>query len=196
MDKRNLPALVASRICHDIISPIGAIGNGVELLSLSGGSSPELDLITDSVASANSRVRLFRLVFGATGSGQMLKPGEITALFRDLGKTGRLSCTWQVDEPEPRDHVRAALLAMLCLDTALKTGGEIRISKTGDRWTVRAEGRTLRREDGLWSIIEGGEDVSDVSPASVQFLLLPLALSGLGRSATVADGPEMLEISF
>jgi len=53
---RDLTALIGSRICHDLISPLGAIGNGVELLQLSGmGDSPEMALISESVTNANLR---------------------------------------------------------------------------------------------------------------------------------------------
>jgi histidine phosphotransferase ChpT len=61
-----IAALIASRICHDLISPIGAIGNGMELMALSSGqeqSSPELDLISQSVENANARIRFFRIGF-------------------------------------------------------------------------------------------------------------------------------------
>ena len=63
-----IAALIASRICHDLISPIGAIGNGMELMALSSGqeqSSPELDLISQSVENANARIRFFRIAYGS-----------------------------------------------------------------------------------------------------------------------------------
>ena len=60
-----LAQLVGSRICHDLISPVGAIGNGLELLAMAGGrtmpgGSAELELISDSVVQANARIRFFR----------------------------------------------------------------------------------------------------------------------------------------
>ena len=58
----DIAALVGSRICHDLISPIGAIGNGVELIGLTENtSSPELALISESVDNANARIRFFRV---------------------------------------------------------------------------------------------------------------------------------------
>ncbi len=53
----DLAALIGSRICHDLISPIGAIGNGLELLSMAGAGGPEVALISDSVSNANARIR-------------------------------------------------------------------------------------------------------------------------------------------
>ena len=72
-DKPDLAALIASRICHDLISPIGAIGNGVELLAMEpGGPRPEMALISESVANANARIRFFRICFGQASSDQLV----------------------------------------------------------------------------------------------------------------------------
>ena len=74
-DQTDLAALLGSRICHDLISPIGAIGNGVELLMMEGGTpSPELVLIAESVAAANARIRFFRLAFGVWRLWQRTAP--------------------------------------------------------------------------------------------------------------------------
>ena len=61
----NIGALIGSRICHDLISPIGAINNGLELLSMSDErDGPEFDLITESVGNASARIRFFRIAYG------------------------------------------------------------------------------------------------------------------------------------
>ena len=61
----DLGAKVASRICHDLANPLGAIANGLELLLLPGlEPTPEMSLLQDSVASASARIRWFRLAFG------------------------------------------------------------------------------------------------------------------------------------
>ncbi|MEO0403208.1 MAG: histidine phosphotransferase, partial [Pseudomonadota bacterium] len=62
----NLAALIGSRICHDLISPIGAINNGLELLGMSDQrDGPEIDLISESVENASARIRFFRIAYGA-----------------------------------------------------------------------------------------------------------------------------------
>jgi histidine phosphotransferase ChpT len=71
--RTDLTALVGSRICHDLVSPLGAIGNGVELLGLTGiAPSPEMALIVESVENANARLRFFRIAYGAAGTDQRL----------------------------------------------------------------------------------------------------------------------------
>ena len=67
--REDLTALVGSRICHDLISPLGAIGNGLELLQLSGlPQGPEWALIAESVENASARIRFFRIAYGAADS--------------------------------------------------------------------------------------------------------------------------------
>lgn len=73
-------ALIPSRICHDVISQIGAIGNGMELMALSSGqeqSSPELDLILQSVENANARIRFFRIAYGSALSTHLVGRQEV-----------------------------------------------------------------------------------------------------------------------
>jgi histidine phosphotransferase ChpT len=75
----DLAALVSSRICHDLISPIGAINNGLELLNMSGASpvGPEMQLICDNVKSASARIRFFRIAFGAASDDPVVR-NEVT----------------------------------------------------------------------------------------------------------------------
>jgi len=84
-DRPDLNALVGSRICHDLISPIGAIGNGVELLQMeSAAQGPELALISESVTNANARIRFFRIAFGAAGRDQRIGRSEVAGILADL----------------------------------------------------------------------------------------------------------------
>ena len=77
-DDLDLTALVGSRICHDLINPIGAIGNGVELLAMADAPpSAELALISQSVDSAMARIAMFRVAFGAATDGGQMGAREI-----------------------------------------------------------------------------------------------------------------------
>jgi histidine phosphotransferase ChpT len=88
-------ALVGSSICHDLISPIGAINNGMELMSMSGmASSPEMALISESVDAANARIRFFRIAYGAPSETQLLGRSEVSSILRDTSRGSRLSLNW------------------------------------------------------------------------------------------------------
>ena len=88
---QDISALLGSRICHDLISPLGAISNGVELLEMSGAQmGPELQLISESVENANARIRFFRVAFGIASPDQTIGAPELRGILDDLGKGSRM----------------------------------------------------------------------------------------------------------
>ncbi|WP_448326291.1 hypothetical protein [Sulfitobacter sp. M13] len=87
-------ALIGSRICHDLISPVGAINNGLELLLMSGmNMSPEVALIDESVRNASARLRFFRVAFGS-GTTQPVAAQETTDILRDLYAQSKWEVIW------------------------------------------------------------------------------------------------------
>lgn len=168
----DLAALIGSRICHDLISPIGAIGNGIELLMMEGRSnSPEIALISDSVAHANARIRFFRVAFGASSPGQRIGAPEVSALLADVMRGSRLGITWDSPPDLPRVQVKAAFLALLCLETAMPYGGRVAMSLQ-DGWRVTASAERLRIEPGLWDPLLAGQVPQTANPGQVHFTLL------------------------
>ncbi len=134
-DKPDLAALIGSRICHDLISPIGAIGNGVELLMMDGAAkTPELALIAESVANANARIRFFRVAFGAAGGDQRIAKGEVAGIIADMT---RRTVAGRVGEP--------------CRSVAARgEAGLPALSMPGNR-------NALRRPCGLNRVMRGGK---------------------------------------
>lgn len=178
-----LAALLSSRICHDLVSPIGAISNGVELLQMSGTAmGPEIDLISESVGNANARIRFFRIAFGLATAEQRLGRSEIQSVLADATQSTRISVTWESDDNLPRQEVKLVFLAIQCFETAMPWGGEVKVTQMGDQW--RIEGKSDRMKDiaPLWAALEGTGDGADVTAAQVQFLLLPILLADTGRS--------------
>ena len=134
----DLGALVGSRICHDLISPLGAIGNGVELIALSGvDDTPEMALIAESVENANARIRFFRVAFGAAEVEQTIGAQEVAAVIEGLGRTGRHRIDWTAGGG-PRIEVKLVFLVILCISSAMPWGGTIRVRSTGEDWHGRA----------------------------------------------------------
>ncbi len=196
VDNEDLPALIGSRICHDLISPIGAINNGLELLGMSGAvSGPEMDLISDSVANANARIRFFRVAFGAAGDQQMNR-AEVVSILEDLAKGGRFSFHWGPLEGSSRSDVRMAFLAALCLESALPYGGSITTLCADGQWTVIGEGRKVNLDESLWARLTDENATTEVAPAQVQFALLPLAAAQAGRKIEVDPMLEKVSIHF
>ena len=154
----DLAALISSRICHDLISPIGAINNGLKLLGMSGQSldTPEMSLINESVQNASARIRFFRIAYGAA-SEQEIGRAEVISILNDMMGGGRLSVEWGPLEGQPRDVVRLALLAIQCLETAMPYGGRIEVSSSRKQWKIHGKSEKFNQIDNLWSAVSSVE---------------------------------------
>ncbi len=195
----DLHDLIGSRICHDLISPIGAIGNGVELLMMDGGAkSPEMALIAESVAHANARIRFYRVAFGATTADQRIGSREIGGILSDLTRGGRLAVEWHGAADLSRAGAKMAFLAFLCLEHALPLGGRIVLAEESGRWRITGSSVRLRIEPDLWAYLVPQSDraPAPVSPAQVQFALLPRVAREDGRRIAVEQGQDAITIAF
>lgn len=207
----HLAGLVASRLCHDLVSPLGAIGNGLELMTMPGGAGhgPELDLVAESVENAQARIRVFRVAFGLAQADQRMGAPEIAALLADLSRAGRLVFDWQVDGDQSRREVKMVLLAALCLETALPRGGRVLICRsghdyTGQGWRLVADAPRTRPDPALWSLLGPGAETGAVAPmplaglaaAQVQFALLPVEARQARRRLHWEMDNTGAEISF
>ncbi|MBP0482918.1 histidine phosphotransferase family protein [Sagittula salina] len=173
----NLAALVGSRLCHDLISPIGAIQNGLELMALTGGASqdsPELSLIRDSCESAAARIRFFRVAFGFASEGQTMSRREVAGTLDAVTKGGRLSADWAEDSDQPRTEVQLCFLAYLCCESALPMGGQVHFTRDSAGWTVRASGPRVNADTRLWDHLNGVSSLEDPPADKVHFALLPI----------------------
>ncbi|WP_106744171.1 histidine phosphotransferase family protein [Yoonia maritima] len=193
----DLAALVGSRICHDLISPIGAIGNGVELLALtSGNTAPEMSLINDSVENANARIRLFRIAFGAATDSQRISSTEIRSILAAISQGARNTFHWDIQGDQQRRCVRSALLVLLCFETALPIGGDVVIKQVGDAWLFDARAKRVNFDADLWNSITDPKTNLVHTAAQVQFALLPTALAEADRQLSFSAGDTMLNAQF
>ncbi|MWD29716.1 histidine phosphotransferase [Aquicoccus sp. SCR17] len=193
----NIAALIGSRICHDLISPIGAINNGLELLEMSGArEGPEMALISESCADATARIRFFRVAFGAAPEGRDIGSGELRDIIAPLVRPGRHRIDWRPEEPLSRAEAQIGFLALLCAESALPRGGEIVIDRVADRWVVRASGDDISTECRGWLAMEHPGMAADLPPARVQFLLLPQVAAALGRQVEVRRDDTWLELKI
>lgn len=185
--KPDLAALVGSRICHDLISPVGAISNGMELIELSGSANgPELDLIRESVQNANAKIRYFRVAFGHSSADQMVGEQEILTILDNVGIGARMMVDWTVQGPVERAELRLAFLAILCFEAALPFGGVVSVQREDGVWTFTGESEKLRADEVLWDALVSGDLPEDLAPAKVQFGLVPRFAKAIGRQAKVS----------
>lgn len=191
----NLAALIGSRICHDLISPIGAINNGLELLGMSNGhESPEIDLITESVENASARIRFFRIAFGAP-SNTLMGRSEVITILRDVTSGGRMTVAYGPMDDQPRWAVRLVFLAVLCLETSMPYGGRIEASCASGKWTITGHAPKTNADPTLWAVLSGAEP-DGLAPAHVQFALLPAVADDVKRPVTCDASENTLTIRF
>lgn len=183
----DLSALVGSRICHDLVNPLGAIGNGLELLHLAHpGESPELDLMDQAVQSAQGRLDLYRLAFGAAQVGDIFPPDRLHRLLVAGFAIG--STDLALDPLDlSRRGAKALALALLCLDAALPRGGRIVVSTGKHGLHLWAQGQ-IRPLPDQWQMLNDPPQTMP-PPGMVQFMLLGEVLDGAPprRSETDQD---------
>lgn len=193
----DLSALIGARICHDLIGPLGAIGNGVELLMMPGmPASPELTLVFESVCLAAARTRFFRVAYGPASADQRMEEAEIASILSDLSEGGRVQILWNIAGTLPRREVKLAFLLIQCLESALPIGGLITLERPGGHWQIRAEAARLNIEPGLWSNLASATPVTGITAAQVQFALVPDALRRAERHLSADIGAAAIVLRF
>src|SRR5919109_1935935 len=115
MNAVDLASLLCSRLCHDLMSPVGALNNGIELLA--DETDPEmrekcLELLADSARASANKLKFFRLAFGAAGGfGETVDAREAQAAIEGLfGDNHRVSIGWMVEDPVlPKQAIKVLL---------------------------------------------------------------------------------------
>jgi histidine phosphotransferase ChpT len=196
-EKTDLAALIGSRICHDLISPIGAIGNGVELMLMdNAGSSPELALISESVANANARIRFFRVAYGVASSDQRIAKTEVISILTDITRGSRLIYAWNTPADLSRREVRLAFLMLQCLETAMAYGGRVQVDRDEAGWSMLAEAPRLKLDPVLWDAFARQEAPVGISAGQVHFALVAAELAQQGRSLSADIRETTIRLSF
>lgn len=177
----DLSEILVARLCHDLASPLGAIGNGVELLEMMQDQrSAELQLVSASVQQATARLRLYRLAFGPVQSTQMTSAAEVRTLLRAHEETARFWTEYAIAGDLPRGHVKILLLGILCLETALAWGGTVQISAVDEGYMLRATAERTQLDPALWAGLDDPMAVPPPTAASIHFNLLARTTADLG----------------
>lgn len=131
-DELLLTSLISSRICHDLISPIGAINNGLELLALTGAADGEVvELISASAQSAADSLKFLRIAYGAASVTEMMRSTEIASVISAHLTTQRLTIKWAAPHSDiSRATVKVILLMAQVGATAAPLGGVLKIEET------------------------------------------------------------------
>ncbi len=193
-------SLLCSRLCHDLLSPVGALNNGLELLA--DETDPDmrqrcLELLSASAQASANKLKFFRLAFGAAGGfGETIDTREAKAAIAGLfAENKRIEIGWLVEaEQLPKQAIKVLLNLALIAGDALVRGGRLDIGAEadGDRVEIvlRAEGPRIILDPELRAVLtgEGGE----VTPrAAAAFLARELAVQS-GGDVQVSNGEGFL----
>jgi histidine phosphotransferase ChpT len=197
MNPIDLASLLCSRLCHDLMSPIGALNNGIELLA--DETDPEmrekcLELLADSARASANKLKFFRLAFGAAGAfGEEIDTHEAEVALDGLfGPERRIELGWVVSsEKLPKNAAKLLLnLAMLAGD-ALVRGGRLDVGaerRNGEvELAVRAEGPRILLDPVLRGTLENGGDGAAVEPRSAAAWLAHRLAADAGGSLRLSE---------
>ena len=181
----DLAALLCSRVCHDVISPVGAIANGLELID-----DPEMDeetketalaMVRSSAKTASAKLKFCRIAFGAAGSaGALIDMGEAGEIAKAFVGDEKVKLEWQAPrENRPKQQVKLVLNMMLMAMAGIPRGGLVTITVDGDSFTARAAGDRAKVPEALGQVLDGSFELTSLDARLVQ----PYYAKQLARSA-------------
>jgi len=145
----DLAALLCSRLCHDLISPVGAIINGLEVMEEDKDEETKsfaLDLIKKSAGQASAKLQFCRLAFGASGSaGAQIELGDAEKAARGLLDDGKTTLVWNLArELIAKNRVKLLLNMLLVASGTIPRGGTLTAEPMGEGYRVTARGLNAR----------------------------------------------------
>jgi len=200
-DRLELAALLCSKVCHDLISPVGAIVNGLEVLD--DNPKPEdrdfaLDLIRKSAKTASARLQFCRLAFGAAGSaGAQIDLGDAQTMARGQIEDAKTSIAWNLPRLLlPKNRVKLLLNMMVIAQQTIPRGGLLTVDPIGEGETisfkVTATGLNARLPQNIITLLDGTHagpiDAHAVQPYYTYLLAETCGL----KVSLVAEGDAMV----
>lgn len=186
-----LAALLCSKVCHDIISPVGAINNGLELLDEGGADEDAMNLIRQSARNASARLQFARIAYGAAGSaGMLIDTGDAEAVTIAYLKNEKPELTWTGSRALlPKNKVKLLLNLVLIANAAIPRGGRLSITleelETEPRFTLSASGPMLRVPPKFLELHSGGKPDEPIDAHSVQPYYTLLLAREAGMTITI-----------
>jgi histidine phosphotransferase ChpT len=193
----DLAALLCSRVCHDVISPVGAINNGLELLDEGGADADAMDLIRTSALNASVRLKFARLAFGASGSvGASIDTGEAERAAKDFAAAEKKTeVTWTGPRAIiAKNRVKLLLNLFLVAYSSIPRGGVLDITLENPEFDAKfkivAKGKMMRLPPKFVEIstsdIEEAIDAHSIQPYYTVLLAEECGMQ-LGHSATAEE---------
>ena len=197
-----LASLLASRLCHDLLSPVGAMSNGLELLAEE--KDPEMrkrcmELLEQSAKTSADKLKFFRLAFGSAGGFADTVPVEEPRALVDalVGASGRVSVNWNLSAPAlPKAAVKVLLNLALIGIEALVRGGTLDIGAElrdgSSEIALRAAGPKIAFDPIIGRALDGALEPGELSSRTAPAAMIQRLAAGLGGGLQFALNDDAL----
>jgi histidine phosphotransferase ChpT len=200
-DALELAALLCSRVCHDLISPVGAIVNGLEVLDDSPKQEDRdfaLDLIRKSARTASARLQFCRLAFGAAGSaGAQIDLGDAQNMARGHLEDDKTKIAWNLPRILlPKNRVKLLLNMLVIAQQTIPRGGVLTVDPVGEGdaigFRVTAAGLNARAPQNIIELLSGAHSGAIESHAVQPYYTRLLAQACGFNVALAPDGDNVV----
>lgn len=200
MNDLEFAALLVSRVCHDLVSPVGAVVNGLEVLEDETDLAMRADalrLVAMSAEQAAARLQFFRVAFGAAGSaGAELDLSEVGRIVTGLLKGGKAELVWNAAALHwPKDWAKLLMNSVMAAADCLTRGGRVIVETSVDpaapSFRVIGTGLVVRLSPETERALSG-EPTGALDGRSIQSYLTHLLGKGLNAGLMVTSGPNQV----
>jgi histidine phosphotransferase ChpT len=197
----DLAALLCSRVCHDIISPVGAINNGLELLDEGGADDDAMQLIRSSAANASARLQFARIAFGAAGSaGMQIDTGDAQSVAEAFIANEKPELRWSGPRLLlPKNKVKLLLNLILVANGAIPRGGTIDVTIVENsgkpEFAIVSKGPMIRVPPKFLELHSGHTPEEPVDAHSVQHYYTLLLAREAGMKIDIMAGGESVKLT-
>jgi histidine phosphotransferase ChpT len=198
----DLAALLCSRVCHDLISPVGAIVNGLEVLEEEKDEATKefaLDLIKKSARTASAKLQFCRIAFGAAGSaGAQIDVGDAETIARGFLEDDKTKLAWNLPRAlSPKNRVKLLLNMLVIAGQAIPRGGRISVDPVGSGesmgFKVTAVGTNAKVPPAVPALLTGEASGEGLDAHRIQPFYAGLLARACGVKATIAmDGEAVV----
>ena len=195
LEALDLAALLCSRVCHDLISPVGAVVNGLEVLEDDNDEQTKtfaLELIKKSAQQASARLQFCRLAFGAAGSaGASIDLGDAEGVARGFMHDDKTKLTWNLPRVLlPKNRVKLLLNLLIVSGQTIPRGGTLTIDAIGEGETmgfrITATGLNARIPQAVPALVAGDAGGHPVDAHAIQPFYAGLLARTCGLTVTLA----------
>jgi histidine phosphotransferase ChpT len=201
----DLAALLCSRVCHDLISPVGAVVNGIEVMEDDADEQTRtfaLELIKKSATTASARLQFCRIAFGAAGSaGAAIDTGDAEGVARGMLEDDKVKLTWNLPRVLlPKNRVKLLLNLLLLATGTIPRGGTMTIDPIGEGDTlgfkVTALGMNARVPAAVPGLVAGQtEGGAAVDAHAIQPFYAGMLARACGMTITLAPEGETIVLT-